>query len=191
MLFFKTKKLQTLSDAELLEKFLHKQDNASLGELYERYMSLLYGLCLKYLKNRDDAKDMVMNIFEKLSEKLPQQNHIENFKSWLYVFARNECLMQLRKNKEVFLQENQEFLMENIQDTHLDMESKEDTELILELLEKGLNSLNQEQKTCIELFYLEKNSYQEIANKTGYTMLQVKSYIQNGKRNLKNFIEKS
>lgn len=191
MLFFKRNSLKKLSDAELLEKFLQKQDNAFLGELYERYMTLLYGLCLKYLKNRDDAKDMVMHIFEKLNEKLPQQSYIENFKSWIYTFTRNECLMQLRKNKKMFFQENTENLMENIQSSHLDIETKEEQELILELLEKGLNSLNEEQKNCLKLFYLEKLSYQEITDKTGYTMLQVKSYIQNGKRNLKNFIEKN
>ncbi|MFN3316393.1 MAG: RNA polymerase sigma factor [Raineya sp.] len=190
MLFFKRNSLKNLSDAELLEKFLQKQDNAFLGELYERYMTLLYGLCLKYLKNRDDAKDMVMQIFEKLNEKLSQQNHIENFKSWLYTFARNECLMQLRKDKKMFFQENTESFMENIQEPHLDIETKEEQEAILQLLEKGLDSLNEEQKNCLKLFYLEKQSYQEIVDKTGYTMLQVKSYIQNGRRNLKNFIEK-
>jgi len=191
VLFFKRKNLKNLSDEELLESFFQKQENIFLGELFERYMSLLYGLCLKYLKSRDDAKDMVMHIFEKLSEKLPQQNHIQNFKSWLYTFARNECLMQLRKDKKFFLQENAENFMENIPETHLDTETQEEYELILELLEKGLQNLNKEQKECIELFYLEKKSYQEIAEQTGYTMLQVKSYIQNGKRNLKNFIERS
>ena len=190
MLFFKRNNLKNFSDAELLEKFLQKQDNAFLGELYERYMALLYGLCLKYLKSRDDAKDMVMHIFEKLNEKLPQQSHIENFKSWLYTFARNECLMQLRKDKKMFFQENTENFMENIQESHLGIEIKEEQELTLELLEKGLDSLSQEQKDCIQLFYLEKQSYQEIVDKTGYTMLQVKSYIQNGKRNLKNFMER-
>ncbi|GAB4490217.1 MAG: sigma-70 family RNA polymerase sigma factor [Raineya sp.] len=182
--------MKNLSDAQLLEKFWQKQDNASLGELYQRYMPLLYGLCLKYLKNRDDAKDMVMQIFEKLNEKLPQQKQIENFKSWLYIFARNECLMQLRKDKNVFFQENTENLMENMQELHLDIEAKEQQEQALELLEKGLDALSEEQEKCIRLFYLEKKSYQDIAKETGYTMLQVKSYIQNGKRNLKNFMEK-
>ena len=191
MLFFKPKSLKSLSDSELLEKFLKNQDSTLLGELYERYMSLLYGLSLKYLKNRDDAKDMVMHIFEKLSEKLPQQNRIENFKSWLYTFARNECLMQLRKDKKMFFQESTENFMESLQEMHLGSESSQDLELNLELLEKGLDSLNEEQKRCIELFYLEKQSYQEIAEKTGYSILQVKSYIQNGKRNLKNFMERS
>jgi len=191
VLFFKRKNLKNLSDEELLEIFLQKQESIYLGELFERYMSLLYGLCLKYLKNRDDTKDMVMHIFEKLNEKLPQQTHIQNFKSWLYIFARNECLMQLRRDKKFLLQENAEECMENIPQTHLDIETQEEQELILELLEKGLQSLNEEQKRCIELFYLQKRSYQEIAEQTGYTMLQVKSYIQNGKRNLKKFIERS
>lgn len=191
MLFFKRNTLKNLSDAELIEKFLQKQDNAFLGELYERYLPLLYGLCLKYLKNREDAKDMVMHIFEKLHEKLPQQTHIENVKAWLYTFARNECLMQLRKEKKVISQESDENLMQSWVVSHLDEdENKQDQEVVFEALEKGLSNLCHEQKICIELFYVEKKSYQEITEITGYTMPQVKSYIQNGKRNLKIFLEK-
>ncbi len=105
MVFLKTKKYENLSDEALLTQFRQKQDMNLLGILYERYMTLLYGLCLKYFKDREQAKDMVMQIFEKLAQKA-SQTEVSNFKSWLYVLARNECLMALRKKKsKSFLQE--------------------------------------------------------------------------------------
>jgi RNA polymerase sigma-70 factor (ECF subfamily) len=60
----------------------------------------------------------------------------------------------------------------------------------LEWMGQSLEELGKEQKLCVILFYLEKRSYQEIALTTGYTLMQVKSYIQNGKRNLRLSIEK-
>ncbi|KOY85702.1 hypothetical protein AD998_05635 [bacterium 336/3] len=195
MLFFKRSTSKNLSDAELLQKYQEYQDNKILGELYERYISLTYGLCIKYLKDREESKDMVMHIFERLSQKLPEQKDIENFKSWLYTFARNECLMWLRKEKKMvyqdFFTESDEDGMENSMPLHLDNEGTEDKEQSLQLLEKGLENLDEEQRVCLKMFYLEKKSYQEITEFTGYELSKVKSYIQNGKRNLKIFMEKN
>ncbi|MDX1903748.1 MAG: sigma-70 family RNA polymerase sigma factor [Thermonemataceae bacterium] len=194
MLFLKRSVKSKKSDEDLLKAFQETQDTLLLGELYERYLSLVFGLCLKYLKNREEAKDMVMHIFEKLSQKLPQQSHINHFKSWLYTFSRNECLMALRKQKTFFtnnfFEENEENGMESNTFLHLDTNSEEQEEK-LEALEKALESLSQEQKYCIELFYMQKKSYQEICQITGYEENKVKSYLQNGKRNLKLFLEKN
>lgn len=195
MLFFKRSTSKNLSDAELLQRYQEYQDNKILGELYERYISLTYGLCIKYLKDREESKDMVMHIFERLSQKLPKQKGIENFKSWLYTFARNECLMWLRKEKKMvyqdFFTESDEDGVENSVPLHLDNEGAEDKEQSLQLLEKGLENLDEEQRICLKMFYLEKKSYQEITEFTGYDLNKVKSYIQNGKRNLKIFMEKN
>ncbi len=156
-----------------------------LGPLFKKYMHLVYGVCLKYLKNSEDAKDAVMQIFEKLIATLKDQE-IEKFDSWLYVTSRNHCLMQLRSTKrkvdfkEGVFMENQYFLHHN---------NEENLEQDLELLKKGIQTLNKEQKSCITLFYLEKKSYQEISDSTGYNLQKVKSYLQNGKRNLKIFME--
>lgn len=194
MLFLKSKKYQDLSDEALLAEFRQKQDMNLLGILYERYMTLVYGLCLKYFKEREQAKDMVMQIFEKLAQKI-LQNKVTHFKSWLYVLARNECLMALRKKNQIFLQEfwldSDDESMEKSAWGHLIDEEQESNENALQLLEKGLEVLSDEQKVCIRLFYLEKKSYQEICEQTGYEMSKVKSYIQNGKRNLRIFMEKN
>jgi RNA polymerase sigma-70 factor (ECF subfamily) len=194
VLFLKTKKYQDLSDEALLAEFRQKQDMNLLGILYERYMTLVYGLCLKYFKEREQAKDMVMQIFEKLAQKI-LQNEVTHFKSWLYVLARNECLMALRKKNQIFLQEfwldSDDESMEKSAWGHLIDEEQESNENALQLLEKGLEVLSDEQKVCIRLFYLEKKSYQEICEQTGYEMSKVKSYIQNGKRNLRIFMEKN
>ncbi|MCS6795502.1 MAG: sigma-70 family RNA polymerase sigma factor [Raineya sp.] len=194
MIFLKVKKYQNLSDEALLEEFCQKQDMNLLGILYERYMTLLYGLCLKYFKEREQAKDMVMQIFEKLTQKVLHAE-IKHFKSWLYVFARNECLMTIRKQNKIFLQEfwldNEDENVESLPFFHLTDEEEIDTESKLQLLEKGLETLSEEQKICITLFYLQKKSYQEICEHTGYEINKVKSYIQNGKRNLRIFMEKN
>ena len=158
-----------------------------LAKLYLRYTDLVYGTCLKYLKDAEASKDAVMNIYQELLKKLP--NHeVENFKGWLYVLTKNHCLMQLR-NKHTRYQEE-------ISDKIVPGEIPEDAptpaekDQQLENMEHALEMLNQEQQTCIRLFYLAKQSYQQIAGQTGFTLLQVKSYIQNGKRNLKLLLEK-
>ena len=148
-------------------------------------MHLVYGLCLKYLKNRELAQDAVMAIYENISEKL-MTSEVEHFKSWLYMVCKNHCLMQLRKkNPEV----NSEVFMESAIDIHLNDE-KEDLENDLIALEACIEELKAEQQRCVKLFFLEKNSYQQVNEKTGLEMKKVKSHIQNGKRNLKMCLEK-
>ena len=154
-----------------------------VGELFKRYTHLTLGLCLKYLKDKQLAEDAVMNIFEKLIEDL-KKHEIHNFKSWLFTYSRNFCLMQLRKkSKEISIDEVQNYhdsLMESQQDLH-PIDEKENQ---LQNLEKALNELKKEQKECVELFYLKEKTYIEVAEETGYELKKVKSYIQNGKRNL-------
>jgi RNA polymerase sigma factor (sigma-70 family) len=151
----------------------------------QRYTVLLLGVCMKYLKNEEEAKDAVQQIFLKTITELGKYKVIY-IKSWLYMVARNHCLMKLR-DKNVFIP------VEN--NTHLaagetDRKELAQKEITLTLLETSLEELNPEQKTCVTLFYLQKKSYQEIVNSTGFSLLQVKSYIQNGKRNLKMLVEK-
>ena len=179
------------TDEDLLRQFQRTGSLDTLGELYSRYMHLVYGVSLKYLEDRDEAKDTVMQIFEKLASDLPGQE-VRNFKSWLYVLTKNQCLMQIRSQKsEAGRMEKykieQEF-MESGQDLHpLDKEDHS----VEDALKKCIEHLKNEQKQCIELFYYKKHCYQEIAEKLGMSEKKVKSYLQNGKRNLKICLEKS
>lgn len=174
----------------LLEQFRETQDLDLLGKLYQPYMHLVYGVCLKYLKDKDSAQDAVMAIFEELVMKLPK-HEVENFKTWLYVLSKNHCLMELRKQKRQKT-DNFDFsdleLMENGQWKHHeeDYTFQEDN---LERLTACIAQLKKEQKRCVELFYLDKKSYQEITDSTSYELKKVKSYIQNAKRNLKQCME--
>lgn len=179
---------QHISDQELLRNFYQDRDNHWLGILFERYTLLLYGVCMKYLKNEEEAKDAVQQVFLKAITEL-HRYEVHYFKSWLYMVAKNQCLMKLRTGHENISKE--------IKDEHLIDESDPSTkyqqledERKLALLNSSLTELNPEQKQCVTLFYLEKRSYQEIASETGYSVSQVKSYIQNGKRNLKHLLEK-
>ena len=178
-------------DESLLSQYRFSGDPEILGSLYSRYMHLVYGVCLKYLKNRDDAKDSVMQIFEKLVIET-RQYEIKQFKSWLYVLTKNYCLMQLR-SKKVSDRRINNYKIDHIKSVESIMElhpiDKEDAEKDIPLKE-CLEKLNDEQKICIRLFYFENKCYREIAESLKLDEKKVKSYLQNGKRNLKICLEK-
>lgn len=179
---------KSFEDEELVALYKKSGELAIVGELYNRYTSLTYGVCLKYLKDREESKDAVMHIFEKLIVTL-KDHEISQFKGWLYVTARNHCLMQLRAGKNKKFEEISPFLMESGEDVHL-LEGPE-IESNLSKLESCIETLPEEQKQCVKLFYLEKKCYKEITELTGFELNKVKSYIQNGKRNLKICMEKN
>jgi len=178
------------TDEELLRQFDRNGSLDTLGELYSRYMHLVYGVSLKYLGNREDARDAVMQIFEKLILDLPGQE-VRNFKSWLYVLTKNFCLMHIRAQKSADgklegYKIEQEF-MESEPEMHpIDREDHSVEKALKECIEK----LKSEQKQCIELFYYQKLCYQEIAENLDLSEKKVKSYLQNGKRNLKICLER-
>jgi RNA polymerase sigma-70 factor (ECF subfamily) len=175
--------IQQLSDTDLIFKFKESDDNAFVGELFQRYTHLIFGVCYKYLHHAEDSRDASVEIFEHLLIKL-KDHEVTNFKSWLYSVAKNHCLMKLRKGKNnVVLKDDFGEFVEWKQDLHLnDVQEKEEQ---LNGLEKAISRLNEDQKMCIEMFYLQEKSYQEIMKETGFTFKQVKSFVQNGKRNLK------
>ena len=171
-----------LTDKELLLLYKGSGDLKSLGDLYQRYMELVYGVCLKYLKDPEKAKDSVMQIFEELVFKL-KKHDVENFKSWLYQLAKNHCLMQLRTPKNLKTVELPETLMQSEENVHLNgvLEKEEN----FKKLEYCLGTLSEEQRKVVQLFYLESKCYNEIVELTGMEWNQVRSFIQNGRRNLK------
>lgn len=186
------KKPQSKADEDLLSDFKSEGDLEVLGELYSRYIHLVYGVCLKYLKNREEAKDGVMQIFEKLIIEI-SKHKIENFRNWLYVVTKNYCLMHLRSDKS-----EREKFSEWINDTVVFMETAtelhpldedENSEFMNKALEDCIERLKEEQKKCIRQFYFENRCYNEIAVNLGLDEKKVKSHLQNGKRNLKICLE--
>ena len=176
------------TDQELLEWYKSKGDMDVLGQLYARYMELVYGLCLKYLKDTQKAEDAVIEIFEQLVEKV-RKHEIKQFKSWLYVLARNHCLMYLRKKNKEISQDLSPELMQSVDlQHHNDEENGQEEEE--EQLRACIEQLPEKQKECIELFYLKEKSYKEIAEERAEEVGKVRSYIQNGRRNLRNCMEK-
>ena len=178
MLFSRRNKYKTLTDEELLRTYKKKQSSEVIGEYYQRYGHLVMGTSMKYLRNKFDAEDLLMNLFEKLPGKLVSHN-ISNFKSWLYMVTKNECLMLLRKKGNLTSS-----ITKELDDTD-DQDLKIDKEAQLEILEGAIEDLKTEQKECIKLFYIESKSYQEITEMLRLDIKKVKSAIQNGKRNLK------
>lgn len=190
MRLFKAKNIQSLTDNELITAYKSKGDNQLVGELYKRYSHLVYGVCLKYLKNEDEAKDAVLQIFENLLEDL-KKHDIANFKSWLHSVARNHCLMFLRKEQTKQKRVNEYEATYQHEETFaapFEVHDKEEKEVKLTKLEEAMTHLKEEQRICIELFYIEEKCYNEVADITGYEIKKVKSYIQNGKRNLANLM---
>lgn len=172
--------IRHMSDIELIAAYKRSGDKQLVGELYKRYAHLVLGMCIHYFKDRDTAKDLVIRIFEKLFDEL-KKREVENFKAWLTFVVRNFCISEIRK-----LQTQQSRATEYEKDMELaPSEPEEDTEKKIEKLECALNELNPFQKKCIELFYYKDMSYAQIVEITGYSVNEVKSYIQNGKRNLK------
>ena len=174
------------TDEELIRLYRNDGQLLWLSTLYLRYTTMVYGVCLKYLKDREDARDAVMQLYELLIKDL-LEHEVNNFRPWLYVKAKNHCLMELRAKKKLPTEEIAPFLMENGLSEH-----PEDEVMLnqnTQQLSKCLQLLAEPQQRCITLFYLEERCYREISLATGYDYNQVKSYIQNGKRNLKNCIE--
>ena len=180
-----------LNDAQLLEQFKKKNDSTYLGVLLQRYSMMVFGVCMKYLKDKALAEDSTQSIFEKVIKEVVKYD-IPYFKSWLYSVSKNHCLMELRKSPSKF-----NFTNDDI--STLEIQADQDDELELNefiknekksILETALQLLKEEQRECITLFYLNKKSYKEIEHITGLSFLEIKSHIQNGKRNLRIIIKR-
>jgi len=185
-----SKKISQHTDAELLTLFKKTTQNRYLGELLERYSLLVFGVCVKYLKDQTSAQDATQQVFEKVIKEVVKYE-IPYFKSWLYSVAKNQCLMQLRNSSN-----KMQYSAQEIDDMELTAEDDSGLKLTeyllqdkLEILHESLQNLNKDQSNCINLFYLQKLSYREIENKTGLNFQQIKSNIQNGKRNLRLMLE--
>jgi RNA polymerase sigma factor (sigma-70 family) len=175
-----------ITDAELLENYYTSHDQQWVGILLERYTLLLFGVCMKYLKDEHEAQDCVQQIFLKVLTEVGRYR-IDYFKSWLYMVAKNHCLMKLRSTNSKILRELTD---EAVPATESNKTELLENERTYELLGEAMEELSTEQRQCVTLFYLQKLSYSEISEQTGYSPMQVKSYIQNGKRNLKLLLER-
>ena len=178
-------KISNLSNEELLHSFLQTREISVFGELYRRYIPLVYGLCLKYLGEKEPANDAVMDIFENVLEKLPQYE-VRNFNTWLYSVAKNHCLHVLKKENQAIFVKIEDAFVEN--EELFTLIDKPQTAEEIAALNYCMMILPDEQQKSIQLFYMEEKSYADIVELTGYALNKVKSYIQNGKRNLKNCI---
>lgn len=176
-----------ITDQELLDRWYSDRNNEWLGTLLQRYTLLLLGVCMKYIKEEEEARDCVQQIFVKVITELAKYR-VDYFKSWIYTIARNHCLMKLRDRHGRAAELSETMLAAWDDDPGATIHQKK--EQLLQWMGESLEELGKEQKLCVILFYLDKRSYQEIASSTGFTLMQVKSYIQNGKRNLRLLMEK-
>lgn len=188
MIFSFGKKISQLQDDQILDQFRSNPDSELVAELFLRYKEMVYGVCLKYLKSPDQAKDASMEIFEELNRKLESQD-IKNFKSWFYVLVKNHCLMQLRSSQKHIETEITEKDEPIVVEFPMEMHPIQEKEIKFQNLESAIDKLNKDQAKCIRLFYMEDKSYKDIEEITKLDLKKVKSYIQNGKRNLRILME--
>jgi RNA polymerase sigma-70 factor (ECF subfamily) len=177
---------EQMSDQQLLERYYKDRDTRWLGMLLQRYTLLLFGVSMKYLKHEEEAKDAVQQVFLKVLVELPKTK-VTYFKSWLYMIVRNHCLMKLRDRGYQVSIDDKTLIQD---DDSEERQYRNQKEAMLNQMAEAVEELSAEQKTCITLFYLHKKSYQDIVEQTGYNLMQVKSYIQNGKRNLKIILQR-
>ncbi len=187
MSFLKDLKNSSATDLELVQLYKQDGDIRVLAELYQRYMDLIYAVCLKYLKEQEAAKDAVMAIFEELVSKL-LKHEVVHFKGWLYMVAKNYCLMQLRSQKQMHIVHDQDS-MQLTENLHLNGVFEKEEQL--NQLTKCIDSLSPDQKQTVQLFYIQQKCYKEIAVITDSEWNKVRSLIQNARRNLKNCMEKN
>lgn len=175
----------TDTDEELARLYRENNDQSALAQLFDRYLDLLYGVCLKYLKDRTEAQDATLSLYEHLHRKL-KEHEVLNVKAWLHTLTRNHCLMILRKKDHKIVELGSEEVMYSEETLHLSLEKEAE----LKRLEACVEGLQPEQQEVIRLFYLEGKCYNEITEKTGLDWNKVRSFIQNGRRNLKICMEK-
>jgi len=175
-----------LSDRELVERYRYSYDATYMGVLFQRYAHLLFGVCMKYLKNDERAKDAVMEVFEKVLTDM-RRHDVEDFRPWIYTVTKNHCLMGLRKEKVQNLkQEDYTRFTQEIMETEdvMHLNGMSAIEMDKNLF-AAIETLKNEQQQCVKLYFFEKKSYEEIQEQTGFTYNEVKSHLQNGKRNLR------
>jgi RNA polymerase sigma-70 factor (ECF subfamily) len=176
-----------LSDEHLLAAYVQENDAGALGKLYERYMPMVFGVCLKILKDNGKAEDAVMAIYEELTHKA-KSHEISAFRGWLYVLARNHCLMEWRKNHRRPTDHHapEDMVRYDAVEAAFEYELPKQTDP----LNKCLAELTEQQRNCVQWFYYEDHSYKDIADMIKEEIGKVRSYIQNGRRNLRLCLEK-
>lgn len=176
----------TKTDEQLIADYRQSGDPVCVEILFNRYCQLVFAVALKYLHHHEESKDAVIEIFAKLPADLKKYD-IKEFSHWIYIVTKNYCYHLLKKQKfnlpEDAIEKSDHRVWSGGSEDEVDFGKQ-----LMDHLEESMTSLNEEQRLCINLFYLEEKSYEEVEQITGFNYNQVKSHIQNGKRNLKIYL---
>ena len=164
------------------------EERKEIRDLFKAYTKDIFGVAYYILKDQQAAKDIIMDVFEVLL-KQDSLAKIQNKKAWLLGTSRNLSLKKFNKQIKTQYGLEHKNIIEQI------VEKDDQEELIIknaneEAMLEQLALLKPLQSKCITLYYLKGLSYQQIAKKENISMNDVKSNIQNGKRNLKIKLEK-
>lgn len=175
------------SDAELIEASLQGSERA-FRQLVERHHALAHASVRSVLGDRDEAEDVVQEVFIKVYRALPTFRTDARFSTWLYRIARNEAITLVRKRS---------MSGPSIEDTVIAAPAAqrpdEQYRAEAERMEMGrhLAQLEDKYRTVLELRYLGERSYEEIAEAMELPIGTVKSYIHRAKAELKRIMIRS
>ena len=193
MFFNRSKNIDQLSDEELIRLYQDREDEEYVGELYNRHSDKIYVVARNMVNDRDAAQDIVMSVFEKVLKNLLTTD-VQSFSNWVFIIAKNECNQYLRSSSNNAKRmtewgENQRNTFENVENDGLERLLNEEQDYqTRNRVQSAIEQLKEEQKICVVLFYYEGKSYRDIAYDTGYSENEVKSYLQNGKKNLEKLL---
>ncbi len=170
------------TDFELLDRFRRHGDRAAFERIVARHRPWLHRVCARLLRSDEAARDATQDVFARVLNRLDTFRG-DNFPGWLKAIAVNCCLNTIDRDKRwAPLEAAGEAPAADL-----------GPELQLLRLEEGVRArhliarLPERQKIVFCLKYIDDCSYQEIERLTGFSNKEVKSFLQNARRNFENW----
>ena len=151
-----------------------------MSDFFVLYREDVLGLCYYYTRDVELSKDLTMDTFETYLKRGKKGPVINDIKSYLLGIARNLCMAHFKKSKRT--QSIEESVLQFME---YEDENAPNGEEVIDRLMMSMCKLTTDQRRCVELFFIKGCSYNQISKKLNFSYNEVKSFIQNGKRNLK------
>ncbi|MDM9629944.1 RNA polymerase sigma factor [Robiginitalea aurantiaca] len=148
-----------MTEQELIKKCV-KGNRAAQEALYQKHAPVLYGICLKYSRNRTEAEDNLHDSFMTIYEKIHQYKSKGSFEGWLKRITVNTVLQKYRKKEPLKL-------LSDVPDQSEELEGIEDSDISLALLLKYIQELPQKYRLTFNMYVLDGYSHKEISEALG------------------------
>lgn len=170
-------------DANIINR-CKQQDREAQQALYDRYSPLFFGICVRYMKNRTEAEDVLIEGFYKIFSKINQFKNQGSFEGWMKRIMINEALMAIRKKNNLNL--HVEIEKAGLVKTEAVAEMNLNYAELLELIE----TLPTGYRTIFNLYIIEGYKHREIAQKLEISINTSKSQLILAKKKLQELYKK-